>query len=303
MAGEKTVARPAGLVLHAGLRSRGSGSRARSGGRRLGEYLLGSDSDELRRLKSQHQAWRREARSLWKRAGFASGNRLLDLGCGPGFASIELAHIVGSEGLVLAIDESQRFIDFLETEKSKLRLGQIETRVERVEQLRFADGTFDGAFARWLFCFLQEPEAVVARVAAALRAGGVFAVQDYFNYRALALVPRSPAFDRVIPAVSASWRQSGGDLEIGSRLPTMLIRHGLRLREVRPLTRLVRPGSSLWTWAKRFFFGYVPRLVEAGLLGLDEQSAFEREWCERERDPGAFLYTPPVIDLIGEKAG
>ena len=222
---------------------------------------------------------------------------------GPGFASIELAHIVGRDGLVLAIDESQRFIDFLETEKSKRRLGQIETRVARAEQLRFADGTFDGAFARWLFCFLEEPEAVVGRVAAALRAGGVFAVQDYFNYHALALVPRSPAFDRVIPAVSASWRQSGGDLEIGSRLPTMLIRHGLRLREVRPLTHLARPGSPLWNWAKRFFFGYVPRLVEAGMLGPDEQSAFEREWCERERDPGTFLYTPPVIDLIGEKAG
>ena len=49
-------------------------------------YLLGTDPDEGRRLETQHRLWSPEAHDLWDRAGFGPGDRLLDLGCGPGFA-------------------------------------------------------------------------------------------------------------------------------------------------------------------------------------------------------------------------
>ena len=51
-------------------------------------YILGTDQEELDRLKIQHQVWRSEAERGWKLANFKSGKILLDLGCGPGYCSI-----------------------------------------------------------------------------------------------------------------------------------------------------------------------------------------------------------------------
>lgn len=264
-------------------------------------YLLGTDSEERQRLETQHRLWAEWARDLWDRAGFGRGHHLLDLGCGPGFAALELADRVGAEGQVLAVDESARFIEALGQEAARRELSQLAARVERVETLRLEPGSLDGAFARWLFCFLPEPLPIIERVVSGLRPGGRLVVWDYLNYRATALHPRSPAFERVLAAVDESWRRTGGDLNVGERLPGLIAGAGCRLLELVPLSRFARPGTALWQWPTGFFCGYVPRLVEAGLLTEGERQAFEAEWREREQDPGAFLSAPPMVGIIAEK--
>src|ERR1043166_2067436 len=77
------------------------------------EYVLGTHPDELVRLGFQHQLWARYAADAWERAGFGPGKRLLDVGCGPGYASFDLAARVGTRGQVRAIDISERFITHL----------------------------------------------------------------------------------------------------------------------------------------------------------------------------------------------
>ena len=264
-------------------------------------YLLGTDPEERRRLETQHRLWAPWAHDLWDRAGFGPGDRVLDLGCGPGFAALELSDRVGAEGHVLAIDESARFIGALTQEAERRKLPQLTARVERVETLRLEPGSLDGAFARWLFCFLPEPLPIIERVVPGLRPRGRLVVWDYLNYGATALHPRSPAFERVLAAVDESWRRTGGDLNVGERLPGLIAGAGCRLLELVPLSRFARPGTALWQWPTGFFRGYVPRLVEAGLLTEGERQAFEAEWREREQDPGAFLSAPPMVGIIAEK--
>src|SRR2546427_1403905 len=62
------------------------------------EYVLGTNRDELVRLGLQHQLWARYAADAWERAGFGPGKKLLDIGCGPGYASLDLAARVGTRG-------------------------------------------------------------------------------------------------------------------------------------------------------------------------------------------------------------
>ena len=264
-------------------------------------YLLGTDPEEGRRLETQHRLWSREAHDLWDRAGFGPGARLLDLGCGPGFAAFELAHRVGAGGHVLAVDESRRFIEALAGESERRGLPHLEARRERVQALRLEPGCLDGAFARWLFCFLPDPAPVIERVMRGLRPGGRFVVWDYLNYRATKLHPHSPACDRVLKAVHESWRLTGGDLDVGARLPGLLAAAGCNVVDLVPIVRFARPGTALWEWPTGFFFGYIPRLVKAGLLTEAESGAFEAEWHEREQDPGAFLSPPPMVGIIAEK--
>ena len=264
-------------------------------------YLLGTDPEEGRRLETQHRLWSQEAHGLWDRAGFGQSDRLLDLGCGPGFAALELAHRVGPGGHVLAVDESRRFIETLVQESARRGLAQLAARVERVEALQLEPGSHDGAFARWLFCFLPDPAPVIERVVFGLRQGGRFVVWDYLNYQATKLYPPSPAFDRVLAAVYESWRLTGGDLNVGERLTGFLTGAGCRVLDLVPILRFARPGTALWEWPTGFFFGYVPRLVKAGLLTEAERRAFEAAWHEREQDPGAFLSAPPMLGIIAEK--
>ena len=70
-------------------------------------YILGTDKEELNRLELQHSIWSSESHAGWKTAGFKTGDSLLDLGCGPGSCSVELAKIVGPEGRVIGIDRSR----------------------------------------------------------------------------------------------------------------------------------------------------------------------------------------------------
>ena len=58
-----------------------------------GAYILGTDWQELHRLGVQHQIWAMEAHNGWLNAGFTAGHTLLDLGCGPGFCTTEMAFI------------------------------------------------------------------------------------------------------------------------------------------------------------------------------------------------------------------
>ncbi|HEV2130955.1 MAG TPA: hypothetical protein VGR27_07630, partial [Longimicrobiaceae bacterium] len=147
-----------------------------------------------------------------------------------------------------------------------------------------------------------DPEATVAGVARTLRPGGSFVVQDYLHYAGVTVAPASPAFRRVFEAVVESWRADGGDPNVGTRIPAMMQRCGLEVREIRPLSRIARAGSALWKWPETFFRGHIPKLVEWGFLTEDEAAAWWQEWEARSNDPAAFFLTPPMVEVIGTRA-
>ncbi len=265
-----------------------------------GQYVLGTGESEVERLGLQHQWWRAELFSAVRRAGFGQGQRLLDVGCGPGYTSRDLAELVGPSGQVTAVDLSPSFVQHLEAMAREL--PQLEGRCADVQDMEFPPSSFDGAYARWVFWALPEPEAALAGVAAALRPGGVLVVQDYIEFRTVSLAPRSAAFDRFARAVDESWRAVGGDPEILKRLQHWLPRYGLRLRELRPVVRVVRPSDPLWGWPLAFARNYAPLLVERGLLS---SAARDELWEDLERygkDPDALFVTPLLGDLIAEKS-
>src|ERR1044071_806657 len=74
------------------------------------DYVLGTHDEELARLGLQHRVWRPVVLDCWQRAGITVGKRVLDIGAGPGYATLDLAEIVGSTGVVVAIERSKNFI-------------------------------------------------------------------------------------------------------------------------------------------------------------------------------------------------
>jgi len=265
------------------------------------EYLLGTDLQELNRLGFQHRVWLAECRQHWGRAGFGPGMTILDVGAGPGFASVDLAYLVGEKGSVLAIDQSNRFLSHLEDQARRQGLDNIAIVNVSLEEADLAEAEADGAYARWLLCFVEQPIEVLRRIGHALKPGGCLAIMDYFNYASLTLAPRGPAIERVIEGLCESWSATGGDLDIGSRLPHLLDQAGFELVDMRPTVHIARPGESFWEWPARFFRGYVPRMIASGQLTDDEGAAFFEEWRAREEDPNGFLMTPPMLMINAVK--
>ena len=54
-------------------------------------YILGTDEEELTRLKIQHNVWKSETVKGWALAKFKLGDVILDLGSGPG--SVSYTHL------------------------------------------------------------------------------------------------------------------------------------------------------------------------------------------------------------------
>jgi SAM-dependent methyltransferase len=227
---------------------------------------------------------------------------VLDVGAGPGFATLDLAQLVAPAGRVIAIDESQRFLRHLQERARALGITGVETHAQDVQELDVPAASVDVAYARWVLCFVPRPQDVVARVAAALKPGGVFAVQDYIDWAALSLSPTSDAFLKVMVAVGKSWRDRGGDPRVGRRLPALMAASGLRVEAIVPLQRVARSTDPLWQWPTTFFANFIPRLVEQGLVSAEDWRAMQRDWDDRSRDPDAFFWTPSMVEIIARRA-
>jgi ubiquinone/menaquinone biosynthesis C-methylase UbiE len=265
-------------------------------------YVLGTDQRELDRLRQQHEAWVGEAQSLLERAGLRSGQTVLDLGCGPGSTTVQLARVVGPQGQVIARDVSPGYIAHLRSELERLGIDHVRPSLGPVEELQLADGSLDAAYSRWLFCWLPDAAAVLSAVARALRPGGVMICQEYFNWASMKLVPRDGAHDRVVAACMASWQDSGTTIDIAEQLPTLAAQCGLTVEYAAPVARLGRPGSLVWTWLSEFYDSYLPRVVERGLLDEDTRLACLDELQRRQRENLGFIAAPTMLDLVLRKA-
>src|SRR5882762_490371 len=141
--------------------------------RETDEYALGTHDAEIVRLGIQHKLWSASAFALWERAGISAGKTVLDIGCGPGYTSYDLAGLVTSKGKVIAIDESVRFIEHLKARLQHDSETPIDARVGDVQSLDLPANTIDAAYQRWVLCFVRDPDAVIRGVAKALKPGGV----------------------------------------------------------------------------------------------------------------------------------
>jgi SAM-dependent methyltransferase len=267
-----------------------------------GEYVLGVNDEEIRRLEAQHVAWTEHAFALWRRAGLRSGDAVLDLGCGPGFTSFDLARFVGPEGRVAACDQSAHYLEFLASERDRRGLPWIEPVLGPIEELDVEPGAFDAAYSRWLFCWLPDPAAALARVASWVKPGGTIALQDYLDWGAMRLLPRSERFERIVAACMRSWALHGGTIDVAGELPVIAREARLELEHLRPVARTGGPGSPEWTWIGGFLGSYLGKLVEQDLASTDEVEAMRAEWSAREDEGASLVFAPVMADVVLRRA-
>jgi SAM-dependent methyltransferase len=215
------------------------------------DYRFGYSDEELERLGDQHRVWAADNRRLLRRASFGAGDSVVDLGCGPGFTTLDLARVVGPSGRVVAVDrDGDRSLPRVEQQAAVAGLSNIEVRAAELETFDLPEGSVDGVYGRWVLMYLAAPaaEALVGRIAQWLRPGGACALAEFCNYRHMHIHPPSehlPAIAEALFQAVASDR--GCNPEIGNALPGLLHRAGLEV-ELHVSTKAVRATTAQWSW-------------------------------------------------------
>jgi SAM-dependent methyltransferase len=268
------------------------------------EYVLGTGGDELARLAQQHRLWSDAAVQAWQRAGIRPGMRVLDVGCGPGYAAFDLAQLVTATGAVVGVDEAAGFVAHANEQARARALPQLRCVTGDVQRLGAVvrdEAPFDLAYARWVLCFVRDPAAVVRGVAAALARGGHFVIHDYFNYGAMTTAPRRRSHDLAVAATMRSWREQGGDPDVVGRVPAMLAEAGLELVHVHAHQRVARGTDAMFTWPETWWRTFAPKLVARGLLAAADCEQLLADLAAIRASATDFVVCPTVYELIARK--
>ncbi len=265
------------------------------------EYILGSSEREIERLAYQNEVWSDATTDLWKSAGISYGKKVVDLGCGPGFCTFPLSRLVGSEGQIFAIDSSDKFANLLQEKIRTNTANNISFHQNDASKLDLENDSADFVFARWLFCFLENPSKTIAEVKRILKPNGKLIILDYFNYLAVNVFPRNDAISEIFKAYQKTVTTHKGNYNIGEELPSLIIENGLEIESLTPICRIARPNTRIWKWVELFNQVSVPSLVEQGIWNEQQKADFETEWAKAKNNPSAFFFAPPMIGIIARK--
>ena len=214
-------------------------------------------------------------------AEIAAGQRVLDVGCGPGALTTELVRLVGPGG-VTAVDPSEPFVAAVRERHPGVTVEQAAA-----EQLPFPDDAFDAALAQLVVHFMTDPVAGLQELARVTRTGGVVAacVWDYAGGTS----PLSTFWDAA--------RELDPDVDDESKLPGARSGHLAELFEAAGL-REVEEASlevsiehpTFEDWWEPYTFGVGP--AGAFAAGLDpERQAELRELCRTRLPEAPFVLT------------
>ncbi|MDJ0381746.1 class I SAM-dependent methyltransferase [Streptomyces sp. G-G2] len=144
------------------------------------------------------------------------GMSVLDVGCGPGTITADLAELV-APGRVTAVDASQDVIEQARQYAAERGLTGIEFATADVHALEFPDASFDVVHAHQVLQHVGDPVRALREMRRVCRPGGIVAVRDA-DYAAMTWFPGTPGLDEWLDLYRRVARANGGEPDAGRRL-------------------------------------------------------------------------------------
>jgi SAM-dependent methyltransferase len=166
------------------------------------------------------------------------GMRLLDVGCGPGTITVDLATRI-APGAVIGIDREPSVIAEAQSLLDSATAPNVEFRTGDVYALDLDDSLFDVVHAHQVIQHLTDPVAALSELRRVLRPGGTLAVRDS-DYGGFVWAPAEPLLDRWMELYHAVCTHNGADADAG--------RHLLGWTRAAGFCD-IQPSSSTWTFA------------------------------------------------------
>jgi ubiquinone/menaquinone biosynthesis C-methylase UbiE len=116
-----------------------------------------------------------------ERIGIRPGERVLELGPGPGAFTLDAARRAGPEGRVFAVDIQPAMIARLEQRVREAGLDNVETRVASAYELPLEDRSIDRAFLITVLPEVPDQGRALAELRRVLKPGGVLSITEEFT--------------------------------------------------------------------------------------------------------------------------
>lgn len=235
----------------------------------------------------QSHRWRTAANSAgYLLESLPPGTSVLDVGCGPGTITQDLAALV-TEGLVVGLDRQPAAFPAGD--------GLASWVAADAYRLPFCDGSWDVVHAHQVLQHVPEPVAALRELARVARVGGLVAARDA-DYGAMTWWPEDPQLDAWRDTYSRVARANGGEPDAGRRLLSWALEADLDPTPSASTWCFATPADRAWwggTWAERTAgsdFG--SRAVELGLATHDELIEMAAAWRRWAAAPDGWWIVP-----------
>lgn len=246
----------------------------------------------IKKLEQQALETAEERHPIYIRAGLKDAQLVLDVGCGSGSVTKDLA--AHTNGTVIALDDSP---DMVDTAKKMLEDSKnVQMCTGDAHSLPFGDNYFDIAICNLVLMWSRNPQQVVNEMARVVKSGGrvVASLEPDFGGKI-----HWPENDRVDPIFAGeAIKRRGGDPHIGRKLRMLFVRAGLEVEVGIGNQRIWGCDEDRASYLRsRDFYWNV--LGKAG-MGDDEIKKWEDEYM-KSLDEGIQLNFFPQFYAIGVK--
>lgn len=262
------------------------------------DYILGTHQAELERLGLQHTVWQPHVLQAWQDAGITAGSSVLDVGCGPGYATQDLLNIVGKTGKVFGVERSHQFIKNCKQKFEAFENASFKEMDLMEEEI--PENDFDFAWCRWVACFVNKPKLLVKKIATALKPGGKVIFHEYINYKSWRFLPPNPRHGEFVDSVIKSWHKEGGEPDIAEHLPTYLLANGFSIDQTKPLAFCINANHLFWQWPITFIEVNLQRQLALGLVTEKWVNEILASY-KYDKPEEVYMTTPTVLQIIATK--
>jgi ubiquinone/menaquinone biosynthesis C-methylase UbiE len=220
------------------------------------------------------------------------GRSLLDIGCGPGTITVDLAARV-APGRVTAVEVTEQALGLARAEADRRGQENIDFVVADVHALDFPDGTFDVVHAHQVLQHVADPVGALTEMRRVCRPGGTVAARDG-DYAGFTWFPAVPGLDDWLTLYRQAARRNGGEPDAGRRLLSWARAAGFT--EVVPTAStwcFATPDDRQWwgrSWADRIVSSDLAgQLLDYGLATADDLHRIARAWRDWADTADAWL--------------
>jgi ubiquinone/menaquinone biosynthesis C-methylase UbiE len=222
-----------------------------------------------------------------------SGATLLDVGCGPGTITADLA---GRVARVTALEVTADALDLARAEIARRAVTNVDFAVGDVHALDYPDDTFDVVHAHQVLQHLGDPVGALREMRRVTRPGGIVAVRDG-DYAAFTWWPEVPALDEWLDLYERVARGNGGEPDAGRRLLSWA--HAAGFTDVTPSAGAwcyATPEDRAWwggMWAERVLKSDMARsALERNEATPEDLQRISDGWRRWAADPDGWLIVP-----------
>jgi SAM-dependent methyltransferase len=263
------------------------------------QYVIRGGQLGYERLAVLAREWWPATSALFDRVGVAPGMRCLDLGCGGGDVTLELARRVGPDGLVVGVDMDAVKLDLARHAAAAQGVTNVEFRELNVYEWA-ETSSYDLVYCRFVLQHLSRPVDLLRSMWAAVRDGGVVAVEDA-DFDGSFCDPPHEGFHFWVNVYQRVLERHGGDPLSGRKLHRRFTEAGIPTPDLDVVQRVHRTGEAK-TLPYSTIDATADAIVREGIASADEVAAALASLQEFAVDPRYLSGSPRLFQAWSRRS-